>query len=66
MDMSPAYSVSKGALNVLVAKYSSVYASQGILFMSICPGMVDTYEGPPSMSFPSTVSKDKKMGIANH
>ncbi|KAF2430597.1 NAD(P)-binding protein [Tothia fuscella] len=41
------YSVSKGALNVLVAKYSAAYAPQGILFLSISPGMIDTYEGPP-------------------
>jgi len=43
--LSPAYATSKAALNVLVAKYSAVYSSQGILFMSISPGFVDTSEG---------------------
>jgi NAD(P)-dependent dehydrogenase (short-subunit alcohol dehydrogenase family) len=48
MALSPAYSISKAALNVLVAKYNAVYSSQDILFMSISPGFVDTSEGKQS------------------
>ena len=43
--MSAPYSVSKAALNLVVAKYNAAYAAQGILFMSISPGFVDTSEG---------------------
>jgi NAD(P)-dependent dehydrogenase (short-subunit alcohol dehydrogenase family) len=39
------YAVSKAALNALVAKYNTVYGAQGILFMAISPGFVDTSEG---------------------
>lgn len=41
------YSISKGALNVAVAKYNALYQSEGILFMAISPGMVDTGEVLP-------------------
>lgn len=41
------YAISKGALGVLVSKLNASYADQGILFMGICPGLVDTAEGPP-------------------
>ncbi|PYI11203.1 NAD(P)-binding protein [Aspergillus sclerotiicarbonarius CBS 121057] len=36
------YAISKAGLNTAVAKFSAQYADEGILFMSICPGMVDT------------------------
>ena len=36
------YSISKAALNVAVAKYSALYKSEGILFMAVSPGVVDT------------------------
>ena len=42
------YAISKGALNVAVAKYNAVYKSEGILFMAISPGVVDTGELLPS------------------
>lgn len=42
------YSISKGAVNVAVAKYNALYKSEGILFMAISPGVVDTGEGMPS------------------
>jgi NAD(P)-dependent dehydrogenase (short-subunit alcohol dehydrogenase family) len=43
--LSPAYSASKSALNLLIGKYDAVYRAQGILFLSIAPGMVDSAEG---------------------
>ncbi|KAF7563264.1 hypothetical protein G7046_g852 [Stylonectria norvegica] len=37
-----AYSMSKAALNMAIAKFSAVYREKGVLFMAICPGAVDT------------------------
>jgi NAD(P)-dependent dehydrogenase (short-subunit alcohol dehydrogenase family) len=39
---SPPYAMSKATLNMLMAKFNAAYAEEGILFMSLCPGMVDT------------------------
>lgn len=36
------YSISKGATNVMVAKYNAAYKEQGVLFLAISPGFVDT------------------------
>lgn len=36
------YSMSKAALNILVAKFSGQYSREGILFLSLSPGLVDT------------------------
>ena len=42
------YAISKGAVNVAVAKYNALYKDEGILFMAISPGVVDTGELIPS------------------
>ena len=42
MDRAPLYTSSKAAMNAVVAKFSAQYKNEGILFMSICPGLVDT------------------------
>ncbi|KAI8945237.1 NAD(P)-binding protein [Xylaria longipes] len=41
------YSISKTAMNATTAKFHAQYADQGILFLNICPGVVDTgvYDG---------------------
>lgn len=40
------YSISKAAVNTLVSKYNATFGkSEGILFMAISPGLVDTSEG---------------------
>ncbi|CAO2647874.1 Nn.00g087960.m01.CDS01 [Neocucurbitaria sp. VM-36] len=36
------YSISKAALNMAVGKFSAEYSKDGVLFISICPGMVET------------------------
>ncbi|KAA1472250.1 NAD(P)-binding protein [Dentipellis sp. KUC8613] len=41
-ETSGPYSISKAAVNVAVAKYAAEYKSQGILFLSISPGFVNT------------------------
>ncbi|KAI5854503.1 hypothetical protein GGS23DRAFT_474836 [Durotheca rogersii] len=38
---SPLYSISKGAMNVVTAKFSAQYKKDGVLFLSVCPGMVE-------------------------
>ncbi|KAI0114578.1 NAD(P)-binding protein [Hypoxylon sp. NC0597] len=42
LDMAAPYALSKVAMNFAVAKYDAEFRSQGILFMSICPGVVET------------------------
>jgi NAD(P)-dependent dehydrogenase (short-subunit alcohol dehydrogenase family) len=42
------YSISKAATNALVAKYNAALGkSEGILFLALSPGLVDTSEGKP-------------------
>lgn len=36
------YTISKAALNMAVAKFSAEYSADGVLFLSLSPGMVDT------------------------
>jgi NAD(P)-dependent dehydrogenase (short-subunit alcohol dehydrogenase family) len=42
LSNAPLYAISKVALNMAVAKFSAQYRSDGVLFMAICPGVVDT------------------------
>ncbi|KAK7704791.1 hypothetical protein SLS57_010322 [Botryosphaeria dothidea] len=46
------YAISKAALSTMVAKLGAEHEEQGILFMSLCPGLVDTTEGR-SITLPS-------------
>ncbi|TKA63842.1 hypothetical protein B0A55_12257 [Friedmanniomyces simplex] len=48
LPIAAPYSISKAAVNMLVAKYDAALGkSEGILFLSISPGLVDTSEGAP-------------------
>ena len=47
---SPTYSINKAALNTAIAKYAARYVKEGILFLSISPGVVDTGHGMPEGS----------------
>jgi NAD(P)-dependent dehydrogenase (short-subunit alcohol dehydrogenase family) len=38
---SPLYAISKAAMNMVTAKFSAQYKKHGVLFLSICPGMVE-------------------------
>lgn len=40
--MGVAYSISKAALNMVIAKFSAQYREEGILFLGISPGVVNT------------------------
>ncbi|KAJ9132552.1 NAD(P)-binding protein [Pleurostoma richardsiae] len=44
------YAVSKAALSTLFAKLNAAYEDQGILFISLCPGLVATAEGEKAYS----------------
>lgn len=39
------YAVSKAALTTMFAKFNAAYQDEGLLFFTICPGLVDTAEG---------------------
>ena len=42
------YASSKGAVNIAIAKYKAEYKNEGILFMAISPGFVNTDGAVPS------------------
>jgi len=48
VDIAAPYSISKAGVNMVIAKYNVTYKQEGILFMGICPGSVDTAEQPKS------------------
>ena len=45
-DTSGPYAISKAAVNMAVALYNGLYKKEGILFMAISPGVVDTGNAP--------------------
>ena len=53
-----AYSISKAAGNVAIAKYNAKYKDQGVLFFSISPGVVSTWEDG---KVPSAIEGLKQM-----
>ncbi|KDQ63092.1 hypothetical protein JAAARDRAFT_29089 [Jaapia argillacea MUCL 33604] len=42
------YSITKAALNMVVAKYAAEFKKEGLIFLAISPGVVNTAEKPPS------------------
>ena len=68
------YSISKGAMNLVTAKFNAQYKKDGVLFLSICPGMVDVgninpaerTNNPPSPHFfPLLLSPSLKYSPIN-
>ncbi|KAL4905243.1 hypothetical protein BDW74DRAFT_153286 [Aspergillus multicolor] len=51
------YSISKAALNAAIAKFSAEYRKDGILFLGLSPGLVDTSEGKEEMT------EEQKAGV---
>ncbi|TVY71347.1 putative oxidoreductase [Lachnellula suecica] len=41
IDTGALYSISKAAMNMVTAKFNAQYKSDGVLFLGICPGVVD-------------------------
>lgn len=57
-DLDPAalYSITKAGMNVAVAKFSAQYKKDGVLFLSISPGVVDVGHGSDGeIMFPSSM-----------
>ncbi|PON30546.1 hypothetical protein TGAM01_v200986 [Trichoderma gamsii] len=46
LDYGLAYSIAKAGMNVQIAKYAVELAPKGIKTVAICPGWVDTWDGP--------------------
>ncbi|KAL6875207.1 NAD(P)-binding protein [Trichoderma novae-zelandiae] len=46
IDYALAYSIAKAGMNVQVAKYAVELAPKGIKTLALCPGWVDTHDGP--------------------
>ncbi|KAL7898010.1 hypothetical protein HDV63DRAFT_410553 [Trichoderma sp. SZMC 28014] len=46
VDYGLAYSIAKAGMNVQIAKYAVELAPKGIKTVAICPGWVDTWDGP--------------------
>lgn len=42
---SPLYTISKAAMNLATCKFNAQYKKDGVLFIGICPGMVDHGNG---------------------
>jgi NAD(P)-dependent dehydrogenase (short-subunit alcohol dehydrogenase family) len=42
LDIAGPYSISKAALNTTIAKYSAELRKDGVLFLSLSPGFVET------------------------
>lgn len=40
LEVSPLYTITKAAMNVVTAKFNVEYRKDGVLFIGICPGMV--------------------------
>ena len=53
---APGYSISKAASNLAVAKYAAQFKEEGIVFLSISPGLVRTKAGCELLSFRSSSS----------
>lgn len=51
LTTAPAYTISKAALNTAVAKFSAQYSKDGVLFISICPGVVEAGHFIDGMNF---------------
>lgn len=60
MEVAAPYAASKAALSTVFAKLNAGYQDQGILFMSICPGVVDT----DATKMPETDKEAARMQIA--
>lgn len=61
---SPSYSISKIALNMAIAKFQAEYNNDGVLFLAICPGAVNTGQFDKSMcNLPSVPRKSNMLTV---
>ena len=65
-EFNVAYSASKAALNLAIAKYAVKYKKEGLLFLSISPGLVDTAVEPrKSASLQNFSSKTLTISLSD-
>ncbi|TVY84580.1 putative oxidoreductase [Lachnellula suecica] len=57
---SAPYSISKSAMNMVTAKYQAEFKKEGVIFMGVCPGTVDT--GHNDQLTPKETQKLMAMG----
>ena len=50
LETGSLYCISKAAMNAVTAKFNAQYRRHGVLFLSICPGMVDAGHFNPAES----------------
>jgi NAD(P)-dependent dehydrogenase (short-subunit alcohol dehydrogenase family) len=50
VQVAPGYAISKAAMNVAMGKFHAQYKKDGVLCMSICPGVVETGHFKDGMS----------------
>ncbi|KZT75055.1 NAD(P)-binding protein [Daedalea quercina L-15889] len=55
------YSVSKAAVNMVMVKYAARFKDEGIVFLTISPGLVNTLQGPPSPAIVQELSLLTKL-----
>lgn len=60
LDHAAPYAINKAALNAAVAKFSSQYRKEGVLFMSICPGSVAT-QSYDNGKFPAQDNRERDV-----
>ena len=48
-DNCVAYSTSKAALNMIVAKFALAYKEDGVVFLAVSPGLIKTMPGGKSV-----------------
>ncbi|KAK4696086.1 hypothetical protein P7C71_g1782, partial [Lecanoromycetidae sp. Uapishka_2] len=60
------YSISKAAVNVVVAKYNALYKSEGFLFMAVSPGYVDTGNAPADNEIDKAGAQDMASKFAKY
>jgi NAD(P)-dependent dehydrogenase (short-subunit alcohol dehydrogenase family) len=62
IDTGALYSISKAAMNLVTAKFHAQYKDQGVLFLGICPGMVEV----GAFDYASCKNNFVSNCIANH
>ncbi|KAL5338049.1 NAD(P)-binding protein [Aspergillus crustosus] len=62
VEFAGPYAISKGALNVAIAKYNALYKREGILFFGVCPGPVRTERQSKEFTDPKDLENLASMG----
>ena len=55
------YTVSKSAMNMVVSKFQAEYETNGVLFLSISPGLVDTGIGEECKLIPKAMWREATL-----